>query len=367
MSELRVLVLTPDFPPDAGGIQVLVHRVISGFTRSRALVVAINDPGAAEYDRESAIPTRRAGLPHLSNRVNLGFLNVESLRAGLVFRPDVILSAHIMCAPAALVLRRVTDTPYVQYVYADEIPATPNYAAFAMRHARAVIAISTHTHRLALEAGADPQRMPIITPGVDFPPDVERTPAERPTVLTVARMDKQYKGHDVMLRAMPLIRARVPDVRWAVVGDGNLLPTYRRLVAHDGLEGAVEFLGRVSDDERDRLLRSSHVFAMPSRLRAGGSGGEGFGIVYVEAAAHGLPTVAGNVGGALDAIADGETGDLVDPRDHVAVAEAIITLLLDRERAERMGAAGRVRARDFAWPRIARRVEDLLLAAAGRT
>jgi glycosyltransferase involved in cell wall biosynthesis len=102
---------------------------------------------------------------------------------------------------------------------------------------------------------------------------------------------------------------------------------------------------------------------MPSRLPPDG-GGEGFGIVYLEAGLHALPVVAGNVAGALDAVVDGETGLLVDPTDHVAVADAISSLILDPELAERLGRAGERRAREHSWPVIARRVEDLLLEVA---
>jgi glycosyltransferase involved in cell wall biosynthesis len=105
---------------------------------------------------------------------------------------------------------------------------------------------------------------------------------------------------------------------------------------------------------------------MPSRLRPGGSGGEGFGIVYLEAGAHGLPCVGGNVAGALDAVVDGETGELVDPRDHLAVAEAVSGLLLDSERARRMGEAAARHAAELAWPAVGERVEQLMLRTIGR-
>jgi phosphatidylinositol alpha-1,6-mannosyltransferase len=124
---------------------------------------------------------------------------------------------------------------------------------------------------------------------------------------------------------------------------------------------AIRFLGAISDVQRDAWLARTSLLAMPSRLPAGRFAGEGFGIAYLEAAAHGKPVVAGNVGGALDAVVDGETGLLVDPLDPVAVAEAIVTLLDDGELARRMGAAGQSRARSYAWPLVVERVERLLL------
>jgi phosphatidylinositol alpha-1,6-mannosyltransferase len=123
----------------------------------------------------------------------------------------------------------------------------------------------------------------------------------------------------------------------------------------------------VSDEQRDSWLRRASLFAMPSRLPSGSSAGEGFGIVYMEAAAYGKPVVAGNVAGALDAVADGESGVLVDPSDPHAVAEAISRLLLDRELARRLGMAGAERARRFAWPVIVKRVEAVLLEQLARS
>jgi phosphatidyl-myo-inositol dimannoside synthase len=123
---------------------------------------------------------------------------------------------------------------------------------------------------------------------------------------------------------------------------------------------SVDFLGAVSDERRDSWLRRARVLAMPSRLPAGGFAGEGFGIVYLEAGAHGKPVIAGNVGGALDAVADGESGLLVDPTDPLKVADAISSLLLDDELASRLGRGGAERARRFAWPTIVERVEKVL-------
>jgi phosphatidylinositol alpha-1,6-mannosyltransferase len=180
-------------------------------------------------------------------------------------------------------------------------------------------------------------------------------------VLTISRLEDRYKGHDVMLRALPLIRAKVPEVQWVVIGDGTLRPGLEHLARAVGVDDAVRFLGAVSDAERDEWLRRATVFVMVSRLPADGYAGEGFGIVYLEANARGIPAVAANVGGAVDAVVDGETGLLVDPTDHLAVADALTRLLTDPEEARRLGGQGAARAQEFAWPRISRQIEDLLL------
>ena len=287
-------------------------------------------------------------------------LNARILWEGVRTRPDAILSLHIVTSPAARLLGRVLGIPVVQYLHADEMRTRPGLTRRAVA-AEAVIAVSEHTRTMALDAGADPARTRRIPNGTDLPPAPSAERTGPPVVLTVGRLTQTYKGHDVLIEALPLIRARVPGTRWVVVGDGPLRPGLEQAVAAAGLEEAVSFEGAVSAAERDRWLDEASVFAMPSRLPPGGKGGEGFGIAFLEASAHGLPVVAGNVGGALDAVRDGVTGVLVDPTDPAAVAGAVADLLEDPQRAQALGAAGAEWARDFAWDRVAAQVEDVVL------
>lgn len=353
--------LTPDFPPVPGGIQAVSGSLAGSASRLQIDVVTIESPNSAELDRDQPFAIRRAGGRRLPHRARIAWLNAASLREGLRSRPAAVLSMHIVTSPAARTLRRVLSVPVVQYLHADEIRGRPRLASRAVRAANAVVAVSGHTQRLALELGAEPTRVHVVPNGVDIPQDPRSARGPEQVVLTVARLTQTYKGHDVMLRALPLIRERVPNARWVVVGDGPLRRSLERAAAAGGLQDAVSFIGAVDDHERDRWLARARVFAMPSRLPEGGLGGEGFGIVYLEAAAHGLPVVAGNVGGALDAVEDGRTGILVDPTDHEVVADAVAGLLEDRQRAEALGQAGIERSRRFAWPQITAQVEDILL------
>jgi phosphatidyl-myo-inositol dimannoside synthase len=359
--EFRVIVLTPDFPPARGGIQVLVHRLVRNASRSRMRVVTLDAPGAGAFDRREGLEVRRVWLSRGDRRVSVAMLNAVGFRDALAFRPHVVLSGHIVTSLAARAIRSALKVPVVQYLYADEARARPRLTTFALRHADATVVLGKHTRELAIAAGADASRLHSIPPGVDLPVSLRRERAAAPTVLTIGRLRERYKGHDMLVRALPLIRARVPGAQWVVVGDGPLRPELERLAAAHELDGHVRFLGEVSDAERDAWLDRAQVFAMPARVPPGGMGGEGFGIVFLEANAHGLPVVAGNVGGALDAVVHGETGLLVDPSDHTAVADAVSELLLDPGRAMALGRAGAARARSFAWPTIAGRVEELLL------
>jgi phosphatidyl-myo-inositol dimannoside synthase len=329
-------------------------------------LVLTDTPGSTDLvDGDLPFKVRRpSSAVRLDRRQQLALLNLRAVIEARRFRPDVVLNAHIVMAPAAWTISRVLGTPYVQYLYGAEVTNRPRLARFAVQHAAAVIVISDYTASLARQWTSD-RVLHRISPGVDLPPAPTSARLSTPTVITVARLTDWYKGHDVMMRALPLVRARVPGVEWVVVGDGQLRPSYERMASAFGLDRQVRFVGDVDDVERDRWLDQGRVFAMPSRLSATG-GGEGFGIVYLEAGAHRLPVVAGNVAGARDAVLNGVTGLLVDPTDHLAVANALTNLLLDHERAESLGRAGELRAQALAWPKVAQRVEGLLHQVAVR-
>ena len=359
--------ITPDFPPAKGGIQILAHRTVASLQGLEPTVVTLGGAQATEFDQRQNFEVERVAPMRGPQSVNILALNATAVATAIRTRPDVVLCEHIVGSPASALLRRRLGTPVVQHVYAMELGTRPSLARFALTRADRVIAISSYTQDLAVAAGAAPDRLVLIRPGVDLPATVgsERERSPRPTLLTIAHLEERYKGHDVILRALPLVRAKVPDVCWRIVGAGPLRPALEDCASALGLEDTVQFLGSVSDEARDQELRSAHVFCMPSRLPAGGFAGEGFGIVYLEAGGHGLPVVAGGVGGATDAVVHNETGLLVDPEDHVAVAEAIVALLNDRDTADRMGALGRQHAEQLTWEASGRRVEAELLQLLG--
>ena len=363
MTVPRVLVITPDFPPAKGGIQILNHRVVSSFRALEPTVLTLAHPEADAFDRRQRFRIVRTRATPGTRSITIAGLNATAGALGLRGRFDVVLSSHIVVSPAAAFLRRQLGVPVAQYVYAKEVGARPQLARFAMTRADRIVAISRYARELAVGAGASADRVTLIAPGVDLPataPPVHDNNGP-PTLLTISRLEDRYKGHDVVLRALPLVRVAVPNVRWRVIGDGPLRPTLEEGARTMGLEDSVRFLGAVSDEVRDRELAAADVFCMVSRLPAGGFAGEGFGIVYLEANAHGVPVVAGATGGALDAVVPGETGLLVDPEDHVAVADAIVTLLCDRELASRLARGGRAHAECLSWEAAGRRVEAELL------
>ncbi len=361
----RVLVLTPDFPPARGGIQLLMHRIVEGWQRIDARVLTLAAPGPRSAGGAGEAAVVRMRVPVVAgHRGGVAALNARALLEAGRFRPDLVLSGHLVTAPAARVIGRVGQVSYVQYLYGSEMSPRAGLVRQAAASAAALVVISEYTERTLRSIATPRGAVHRIPPGVDLPSRIHGSRSATPLVVTVSRLAERYKGMEVLIRALPLVRAVVPGSRLVIVGDGPLRPGLEALASALGLGEAVGFAGAVDNDRRDRWLDEAQVFAMVSRLDGDGAG-EGFGIVYLEAGAHQLPVVGGSSGGAGDAVVDGVTGLLVDPEDHVAVAGALAGLLGNRERAEAMGCAGAERAATYAWPLISRRVEDVLLACIG--
>jgi glycosyltransferase involved in cell wall biosynthesis len=216
---------------------------------------------------------------------------------------------------------------------------------------------------LAGGAGSDGARLHVVHPGVTMPPAPPAPLASRPgpaTVITVARLSDRSKGHDVALEAMARLRERVPDVRWVVVGGGPLLEELRAAAESRGIADAVTFTGPIDDAELHRLLGAAHAFCLLSREPPPGQAGEGFGIAFVEAGAHGLPVVAGAIPGVLDAVSNEANGLLVDPRDPGAAAGALERVLTDLPLAQQLADRGRARAGRLEWPRVVARYREVV-------
>jgi phosphatidylinositol alpha-1,6-mannosyltransferase len=210
-----------------------------------------------------------------------------------------------------------------------------------------------------------------LSPGVDtdrFEPDsVARAElraryglGERPVVLCLSRLVPR-KGQDMLIRALPAIRQRIDGAVLVIVGGGPYRTTLHGLVHELGVAEHVVFTDGVPSDELPAHHAMADVFAMPCRTRGAGLDVEGLGIVYLEASASGVPVVAGRSGGAPESVVDGETGLVVDGEDVGAIATAVGDLLADRDRAARMGAAGRRWVVDnWQWRTKAQRLGELL-------
>jgi phosphatidylinositol alpha-1,6-mannosyltransferase len=223
---------------------------------------------------------------------------------------------------------------------------------------------------------AVPRSVPVsvLYPGADidaFRPDLPTADlrerhgiGDRPLVVCVSRLVPR-KGQDTLIEGMADVRRRVPDAALMVVGGGPYESRLRELAGAAPAD-SVYFSGQVSEEDLPRYYAMGEVFAMPCRTRLGGLEVEGWGNVFIEAAACGRPVVVGDSGGAREALVDGETGTLVNGNDAQEVARAVADLLADPGRASAMGRAGRARVeRAHTWPAIAEKLTLWLQAAAG--
>jgi phosphatidyl-myo-inositol dimannoside synthase len=360
---MKVLLLTWDFPPPRGGIQIWMHELARRLPGAEVRVLAPAVPGGSDFDRAAGLDVRRLGAARLGRGPWLAELTARTLAACLAWRPDVIVCGHVITAPAALAARRLTGVPYVVFTYGYEIrrKRRRRWIARLLRGARSVIAISEFTRDACLDLGVQPDRIRILYPGVDtvrFSPAPNHRPLatdhRQPVLLSVSRLAELYKGHDATIRALPLVRGKIPGARYLIAGDGPLRSYLSRIADSVDMSDAVEFLGDVSDDALPDLYRSADLLVLLGRDSAVEGGAEGFGIVCLEAAACGVPVVAGRSGGLADAVQDGVTGLLVDPHDTGAAAEAIVRVLADARLAHRLGAAGRARVLErFTWDKMA--------------
>jgi phosphatidylinositol alpha-1,6-mannosyltransferase len=231
--------------------------------------------------------------------------------------------------------------------------------------------VSTYTRGRFAAAFGPQAALEHLPPGVDverFKPDPtarqhfrERHElGEAPTILCLSRLVPR-KGQDMLIRALPEVRAQIDGAVLMIVGGGPDQRRLRELAVAMGVSEHVIFTGSVPADELAGYHNIADVFAMPARTRGRGLDVEGLGIVYLEASSTGVPVVAGNSGGAPETVRQGETGLVVDGRSHAQLVEALTTILGDRELALSMGRAGRewVQAR-WRWEHMSSRLSQLL-------
>jgi phosphatidylinositol alpha-1,6-mannosyltransferase len=370
----RVLVVTNDFPPRVGGVQQYEWNVVRHLPPDRVMVLAPNWPDWREHDELAPFEIRRWPDRFMWPTAELE-RRVRTMAAQ--HRADVVLFGQGL--PLSLLgpglARR--GLPYVVLTHGVEVwmarvPGSRRLLARALGRAREITAVSRYTARAIRAAVPADVPLTLLPPAVDedrFTPSADgRLVRERhgldgqPIILCVSRLVAR-KGQDVLIRGMEFVRTLAPDAVLVIAGDGPHRPTLEGL-AGEAPAGSVLFAGEVPDDELPAHYAACDVFAMPCRSRWGGLEVEGFGIVFLEAAAAGKASVAGRSGGAGEAVVDEETGLLVEGEEPKAAALAVAQLLTDPARSSAMGAAGRERVeREFTWSRRARELGDILARA----
>jgi phosphatidylinositol alpha-1,6-mannosyltransferase len=361
------LIVTNDFPPRQGGIQSFVHGLAGRLDQ-----VAVYAPawdGAEAFDRRQPFPVVRhptslmLPVPAVARRAVAALHEYDC--------DTVMFGAAAPLGLLAPTLRRAGATHLVALTHGHEAGwAVLPGARQLLRRIGDTVDVVTYLgeyFRTRLSRALSPQaaaRMVRLAPGVDVAtfrdakpaPDVDRD--RGPIVLCVSRLVPR-KGQDTLIRAWPAVRGAIPDARLLLVGDGPYRGELNRLADGLGVTGSVTFTGSVPD--LAGFYAASDVFAMPCRTRRAGLDVEGLGIVYLEASAAGLPVIGGDSGGAPDAILDGETGYVVPGRDVATLADRVVSLLADPDRARAMGQRGQAwTEQEWDWSRVASRLDAIL-------
>jgi phosphatidylinositol alpha-1,6-mannosyltransferase len=375
------VLLTTDFPPVLGGISNYLFNVYRQFDLRPMTLIAPQHPDAERFDSAQAYSAERFrpafDVPGVRGAWQVWRMYREAEKLVKQNRDRVLHCGHVNAAIAARKLKRRYGTPYLLWTHALETMDEWLRASIfpAMLDADLVITNSGFTRAFVASAGVPQSRIVKIRPGADpthFRPGLDcRELAQRlgvcgrPTLLTVARIVKanRYKGHDVVLRALAIVKRAVPDVAYVIVGEGDDLDYLDQLARECGVRENVIFAGRVSDDELPLLYNACDAFIMCSREDRTRRGilAEGFGIALVEASACGKPVIAGRSGGVPDAVQDGLTGLLVNPVDSEAVAAAIVKVLREPCLANTMGENGRKWVEtEINWTRAADEFEQAM-------
>jgi phosphatidylinositol alpha-1,6-mannosyltransferase len=379
------LLVTNDFPPKVGGIQSYLWELWRRLPPDEVAVLTTPYAGAADFDRAQRFRVVRdrarvlLPTPALADRIDA---LAREVGAGLIFLDPAL--------PLGALGPRLRAAPYVTVLHGAEVtvPGRLPGSRAALRRvldaAAGVLAAGTYPAEEAARAAGHPLPGLVIPPGVDvdrFRPVADAAdraatrkqyglPETAPVVLGVSRLVPR-KGFDVLIDAVArLSRRRFPasgpadgaehEVHLALAGNGRDRDRLVRRAARAGLGDRFHLLGRVPDDDLAAMYGAADVFAMCCRERWGGLEAEGFGIVFLEAAACGVPAVAGRSGGAWEAVEDGVTGFVVDPLDAGAVADGLARLLDDPALRHTMGAAARTRAESgFAYDHLAARLAPL--------
>ena len=394
---MRHLFVTQDYAPDLGGMarrHVELCRRFGDGDETTMSVSTVAARDVREFDEHESYNIYRQPFPfERANRLSNQLRWASWLTSSRSPDFDVFHCGNIR--PVGYAVRwanRQLRTPYIVYVNggdllrerkkAEQSALKRRTAQSILGHASGIVATSKWVAQLtsdvlqqvgiekpppvaALELGTDPVR---FNPSRDTGALRRRWGVgDAPVVLTVARL-VPHKGQDMGIRAIATLGRDFPELRYIIVGEGSDEERLRALAKELGVPDRVGFVGAMRDDELPEAYATSTIYLGASRVD-NEINVEGFGISFMEAAASGIPSVAGDSGGVRSAVRDGETGIVVPPTDSDAVADAIRSLLLNPDRRNRMGAAGRRAVEThYNWDRVARDTREFTyLVTGGRT
>lgn len=383
-SNPKILLITNDFGPRAGGIETFVMGLLERIDLGSTIVYTSHQSDSADHD---ARWLNDHGVKVLRDKSRILLPTPRVIReiSRIIDREKVTHLWFGAAAPLALmtpILKRGKgDLKAIALTHGHEVwwAKIPPFSLLMRIMARAldVIGYLTRYTKEAISSGmgkSDQEKLIQIAPGIDiqhFAPITDESKKsalrqrlgldDKQIIVSVGRLVHR-KGQDRLIESLPLLQQEFPKVHLLLVGEGPHRATLESIATRAGVRDAITFVGRLHLEQLPLYLSIADIFAMPSRDRLAGLEVEGLGIVYLEASSCGLPVVVGRSGGAPDAVIDGETGLLVDGDDVDSIARACAQLLRDPDRARSMGSRGRDWVTsEWSWDRWAAEFRAALL------
>jgi len=355
----KIICITNDFGPRAGGIETFVIGLIERLPQGSVTVYTSQQGDTQSYDQKwleqfgvkvirdkskVLLPTPRVYRAVKKEIVSEG---IEKIFFGAA-APLAIMAGGLRKAGAKEIIA-LTHGHEVWWAKIWPFKWAIGYIGRNVNHLT-YLGDFTRTQISRALSKKSISAMVKIAPGIDtnhFAPSASAPQlrqrlglADKKVIVSVGRLVHR-KGQDSLIAALPAILQRHPDTHILMVGEGPYRKKLEELTSELALQSAITFIGRIQYEDLPTYISVGDLFAMPSRSRFAGLEVEGLGIVYLEASACGLPVIAGNSGGAPDAVVEGVTGVTVDGRDSADIARAAIAMLDDLDQARAMGARGR--------------------------
>jgi phosphatidylinositol alpha-1,6-mannosyltransferase len=373
----HTLFITNDFPPRPGGIQTFVYEIVSRFEPGAVTVLTSSWAGAAKFDKSQPYSVVRA-----RTKLLLPTPNTLKLARKIVLEKNVKNVVFGAAAPLGLLsnsLRNLGVEKIVAFTHGHESGWAKTLGTKQLLQKIGndvdVLTYLTNYTKAEISKGLSDsakakmyQLLPAVDPNVFSP--ANKVPglrlralvgfANRPTIVSVSRLMAR-KGHDLLISALPDLKVLVPGVALIIVGEGPHRSKLEAQVAELGLTDDVYFTGSVPFAQLPNWYAAGDVFAMPCRTRKAGWDVEGLGIVYLEASASGLPVIAGNSGGAPEAVLDGKSGYVVDGVSKDELINRLVQILSSEKMRTELGAFGRQWVLDqWTWEKPVARLKKLL-------
>ena len=358
------LIVTRNFPPEVGGIQSVMGGLSKALSKYELIkVFTYKHKNHTEFDNNVSFSIERIGGLKLFRKYRIAYLINEYLKKNKSVR--AIIADHWKSLELIKSNKKKICLIHSKEINHQKGSRLNKKVLNVLNNVECVVANSQYTKNLAIELGVNSEKVIVINPGIDPIKKIEKKyfdeaekllKNKKPRLITVSRFDKR-KNHEKVIMALRNLKQIYPNIIYTCIGNGEELENIKKLVNELQLKDQVLLLKEISQDLKNALVAKSNLFVMPSIIHK--KSVEGFGIVYIEAAQHGIPSIVGKDGGAADAIINDKTGLIVDGNNLDEVYSAI-NKLLDENKFIEFGKEAKENSFNFHWDKIIQKYIKIL-------